>query len=92
MYVGGDLPAETWVVTVTGQRPSAVVIGVPASDDVPAVRDTVAALAAARPGLPVFVGGGHQDQVGGAAEPLGHLLGAAATEVARRLGVVRPAA
>jgi methanogenic corrinoid protein MtbC1 len=92
VYVGGDLPAETWVVTVTGQRPAAVVIGVPATEDVPAVRDTVAALAAASPGLPIFLGGGQQDQVGGQAEPLGHLLGPASAEVARRLGVVGPRA
>jgi methanogenic corrinoid protein MtbC1 len=88
VYVGGDLPAETWVVTVTDRRTDAVVIGVPAPDDVPAVRDTVAALTAARPDLPVFLGGGHQDLVGAPAEPLGHLLGPAASEVARRLGVV----
>jgi MerR family transcriptional regulator, light-induced transcriptional regulator len=88
VYVGGDLPAETWVVTATGQHPDAVVIGVPASDDVAGVRDTVAALTAARPDLPVFVGGGHQHRVAGSAQPLGHRLGAAATEVARRLGVV----
>lgn len=92
LYVGADLPAETWVVTATGQRPEAVVIGVPASDDVPAVRDTVAALTAARPDLEVFVGGGHQDVVGGTAHRLGHHLGAAAAEVARRLGVVRQSA
>ena len=88
VYVGGDLPAETWVVTATSQAPAAVVIGVPGSDDIPAVRDTVAALAASRPGLPVFLGGGHQEPVGGTGEPLGHRIGAAATEVARRLGVV----
>jgi methanogenic corrinoid protein MtbC1 len=89
VYVGGDLPAETWVVTVTGRQADAVVIGVPALDDVPAVRDTVAALHAARPELPLFLGGGQQDVVGGAAEPLGHLLGPAARTVAARLGVVR---
>ena len=88
LYVGGDLPAETWVVAATGQQPEAVVIGVPASDDVPAVRDTVAALKAARPDLKVFLGGGHQAAVDGEAELLGHSLGAAAAEVARRLGAV----
>ncbi|MBF4768251.1 MerR family transcriptional regulator [Nocardioides agariphilus] len=92
LYVGSDLPAETWVVTATDQRPAAVVVGVPSSDDVPAVRDTVAALIAARPDLKVFVGGGHQSRVGGAALPLGHRLGEAAEEVARVLGVVGQAA
>ena len=91
LYVGADLPAETWVVAATGQRPEAVVIGVPATDDVPAVRDTAAALTAARPDLKVFVGGAHQDHVGGSAVTLGHRLGAAAVEVADLLGVVRDA-
>ena len=85
LYVGADLPAETWVVTATGQQPQGVVIGVPSSDDVPAVRDTVSALTAARPDLQVFVGGGHQHVVGGTARPLGHQLGPAAVEVARQL-------
>ena len=93
VYVGSDLPAETWVVTAGSQAPAALVIGVPASDDIPAVRDTVAALAASRPDLPVFLGGGHQEAVDGTGEPLGHRIGVAAAEVARRLGVVRdPAA
>ncbi|MEO6511666.1 MAG: MerR family transcriptional regulator [Nocardioides sp.] len=88
LYVGADLPAETWVVTATGLLPAAIVLGVPASDDVPAVRDTVAALAAARPKLPVFVGGGRQAHIGGAAIPLGHRLREGAVAVADRLGVV----
>ena len=29
VYVGSDLPAETWVVTATSQAPAALVIGVP---------------------------------------------------------------
>ena len=59
-------------------------IGVPAAEDVPAVRDTVAALAAARPDLPVLLGGGHQERVK-AGELLGHSLGTAATSLADRL-------
>ena len=84
VYVGGDLPPDSWVVAATTQQPNAVVIGVPAAEDVPAVRDTVAALMAARPGLPVLIGGGHQERVG-VGEPLGHSLGAAAVAVTRRL-------
>jgi hypothetical protein len=74
VYVGGDLPPDSWVVAATTQRPAAVVIGVPAAEDVPAVRDTVAALAAARPDLPVLLGGGHQERVK-TGELLGHSLG-----------------
>ena len=84
VYVAGDLPPDSWVVAATTQRPAAVVIGVPAAEDVPAVRDTVAALAAARPELPVLLGGGHQERVN-AGELLGHSLGAAATSLASRL-------
>jgi DNA-binding transcriptional MerR regulator len=84
VYVGGDLPSDSWVVAVTVQASDAVVLGVPVLDDVPAVRDTVAALAAVRPGLPVFLGGGHQDQVG-AGEPIGHSLREGAAAVAARL-------
>lgn len=84
VYVGGDLPPDSWVVAATTQRPAAVVIGVPAAEDVPAVRDTVAALASARPELLVLLGGGHQERVN-AGELLGHSLGAAATSLAGRL-------
>jgi methanogenic corrinoid protein MtbC1 len=84
VYVGGDLPPDSWVVAATTQRPDAVVIGVPSAVDVPAVRDTVSALGAVRPELPVLVGGRHQDDVG-AGEPLGHSLRDAATAVVARL-------
>lgn len=84
VYVGGDLPPESWVVAVTTQTPAAVVLGVPSPDDVPAVRDTVAALAAVRPGLPVFLGGGRQGDVG-SGEVLGHSLREAAALVRQRV-------
>jgi methanogenic corrinoid protein MtbC1 len=92
LYVGADLPAETWVVAATGQRPEAVVIAVPTTDDVPAVRDTTAALKAASPDLKVFVGGAQQDRVGGPGVALGHRIGAAAVAIADLLGVDRQAA
>jgi DNA-binding transcriptional MerR regulator len=84
VYVGGDLPSDSWVVAVTAQAPAAVVIGVPVAEDVPAVRDTVAALVAVRPELPVFLGGGHQDRIG-MGEPIGHSLREGAAAVAARL-------
>ena len=86
VYVGGDLPPESWVVALQGERPDAVVLGVPSSDDIAAVRDTVAALRAAHPDLSVFLGGRHQDQVKiGEPEMLGHVLGPAARLLAARL-------
>ncbi|MGZ5401225.1 MAG: cobalamin B12-binding domain-containing protein, partial [Nocardioides sp.] len=70
LYVGGDLPPESWVVAVAGHARSAGV-GVPSVEDVPAVRDTVSAIHAARPEVPLLLGGSHQELVR-AGEPLGH--------------------
>jgi methanogenic corrinoid protein MtbC1 len=84
VYVGADVPPESWVVALIGSSPQAVAIGVPSLEDVPAVRDTVAAVSAARPELPVLLGGRHQDDVG-VGQPLGHSLPAAARAVAELL-------
>ena len=85
VYLGGDLPPDSWVHEVVRQPAAAAVIAVPASDDVLAVRETLAALAAARPDLPLYVGGRHQARVGGPAVALGHSLADAATDVCRRV-------
>jgi methanogenic corrinoid protein MtbC1 len=86
LYVGADLPPDSWVVAVVAREPDAVVLGVPTAEDVPAVRDTVAALTAARPDLSVLLGGSHQDQIG-AGIPLGHSLTDAVRDTATRLGL-----
>jgi DNA-binding transcriptional MerR regulator/methylmalonyl-CoA mutase cobalamin-binding subunit len=80
-YLGSDMPLEAWIETVRTLDPDAVVIGVPTIEDLPAVREVVAALASR--GL-VLVGGAHQERVEGA-EPLGHAAGAAARDLAARL-------
>ncbi|GAA2129077.1 MerR family transcriptional regulator [Nocardioides bigeumensis] len=86
VYVGGDLPPESWVVALNGDQPDAVVIGVPSSDDIAAVRDTVASLRAAYPDIAVHLGGRHQDHVGvEGSRPLGHQLGPAARDLAAQL-------
>jgi methanogenic corrinoid protein MtbC1 len=82
-YLGCDLPPDSWVVAVTTSDPGAVVLGVHADADVPAVRDTVAAIEAARPELPVLLGGSRQEAVG-LGEPLGHSLTSAADGLVRR--------
>lgn len=82
-YLGCDLPPDSWVVAVTTSDPQAVVLGVHADADVPAVRDTVSALEAARPGLPVLLGGSRQELVG-QGEPLGHSLTAAVQALGAR--------
>jgi methylmalonyl-CoA mutase cobalamin-binding subunit len=81
IYVGADLPSDSWAVAAASAGVRDIVLGVPTADDVPGVRDAVAALAAAAPDVAVHVGGGHQDRIGPPALPLGHGL----TEASRRL-------
>jgi methylmalonyl-CoA mutase cobalamin-binding subunit len=77
VYVGGDLPPEAWVSTARSRGASYAVIGVPSPEDVPAVRETVAALRQGCPEVRIGLGGGQQDLVGDG-EPLGHRLAEAA--------------
>ncbi|TPG15999.1 MerR family transcriptional regulator [Pedococcus bigeumensis] len=85
LYLGADLPAQHWVAMVQQHRPAAVVVGVPSATDVLAVRETVAALHAATPTLPVHVGGGAQFEVGQGTVPLGHTVTTAAHDLADTL-------
>jgi DNA-binding transcriptional MerR regulator/methanogenic corrinoid protein MtbC1 len=87
-YLGCDVPSDSWVVAVARLDPVAVVLGVHADTDVPAVRDAVAAVQAAKPHLPVLLGGSRQELVG-SGEPLGHSLEAAASALAHRYGTAR---
>lgn len=82
VYIGADVPADSWVVAAAAASVGHVVLGVPTAEDVPAVRDTVAALTAAAPGLRIHVGGSHQDRIGPPAHRLGHGLVAAARALA----------
>ena len=82
-YLGSDVPSDSWVVAVATLNPDVVVLGVHADSDVPTVRDAVAAIQAAKPHLPVLLGGSQQDVVGNG-EPLGHSLQEAASDLARR--------
>jgi methanogenic corrinoid protein MtbC1 len=84
-YLGCDVPSDSWVIAVTTRDPDVVVLGVHADSDIPAVRDAVAAIQAAKPHLPVLLGGSQQDLVG-SGEPLGHSLKAAADDLAHRYG------
>jgi methanogenic corrinoid protein MtbC1 len=72
IYVGSDLPTESWAETVVSTGVGAVVLAVPTAEDVPGVRDAVAAIAAAAPHTGIYVGGGHQDRIHEPARPLGH--------------------
>jgi DNA-binding transcriptional MerR regulator len=73
-YLGADLPVPSWVSVVRTRPLAAVVVGTPMGSDLEAVRETVDAVTAARPGLPVFVGGSAQDDVGHGTRALGHTI------------------
>ena len=83
--MGADLPPEDWAGTARALSTAAVVLGVPAPEDVEAVREAVASLQAAPGHVPVFLGGGQQSAVGGGAVRLGHAIGPGAEQVVRVL-------
>jgi methanogenic corrinoid protein MtbC1 len=85
VYLGADVPPQSWVEAALERPTPAVVLVVPTVEDVPAAREVVGALVPAVPGLAIHVGGGHQDAVGGNSLPLGHGLGSAASELAASL-------
>jgi DNA-binding transcriptional MerR regulator/methylmalonyl-CoA mutase cobalamin-binding subunit len=74
VYLGTDLPPQSWAEALRHHSPAAVVLGVPMADDVVPVREALAAVRAAAPDVPVHVGGSAQDQVGQGAIPLGHTV------------------
>ena len=84
-YLGCDIPSDSWVIAVTALNPDLVVLSAHSHADVSAVRDAAAAIKAAKPEVPLFVGGSQQALVGNA-EHLGHSLQTAATALADRYG------
>jgi DNA-binding transcriptional MerR regulator len=88
-YLGADVPPESWAVALRGHAPSAVVLGVPSSSDVPSAREAVAVLRAGGAPPAVYVGGSAQEQVGAGTTALGHHLGAAAARLVRDLRDLR---
>jgi MerR family transcriptional regulator, light-induced transcriptional regulator len=90
LYVGPDLPTESWAETVVTTGADAVVLAVPTVEDVPGVRDVIAAVTAVTPGMGVYVGGAHQDRIHPPAHPLGHTVVDAARRVAADLGAASP--
>jgi len=87
VYLGADVPPESWVEAAAERPTAAVVLVVPTVEDVPAGREVVGALVPAIPDLAIHVGGAHQDAVGSGSAPLGHALGAAARALAGSLAV-----
>lgn len=66
LYLGPDLPVESWVSAVIERRADAAVVGIPRRADVERGREVVAAIRAARPETRVVAGGAHADRVDGA--------------------------
>lgn len=88
VYLGADLPAENWAQAATRQRARAAIIAVPMLDDVAPAQELVAALAQARPGLLIGVGGRHQHLVDHpAAIPLGHQFVPAIGQLRALMGI-----
>ena len=81
VYLGADVPANSWQVVLHRFRPPAAVIGVTTSADVDAAKDAVRSCKGA--GTPhVFVGGRAAGEVTGAVVLPGTLSGAAAVVAA----------
>ena len=64
IYLGGDLPASSWVNAVTAQPPAeAVVMSVTVPSDIPGAIEAMALLRAVRPNLFIAVGGAQAPHV-----------------------------
>jgi MerR family transcriptional regulator, light-induced transcriptional regulator len=63
LYLGPDVPVDSWVTAATERRAAAAVIGVPRRADVDRADEAVAALRRQRPQTPVFVGGAFSDRI-----------------------------
>jgi DNA-binding transcriptional MerR regulator len=57
LYLGPDLPADSWKAAAVGRRPRAAVIGVPTRADVRRASEVIEMLRSAQPDLLVAVGG-----------------------------------
>ncbi len=86
VYLGPNVPLESWITEVGRVGAAAVVTAVHSADDVAVAQR----LALALDGLPSrprsFVGGSWQDRLGGGCQPLGHGLGEAAERVFAAVG------
>ena len=83
-YVGADLPLEAWRDAAASPDVALVVLAAPMDADARSVTATAGAIAAARPDLPVLVGGASQDEVPGV-DHLGHDMLTAARDLAARV-------
>jgi DNA-binding transcriptional MerR regulator len=64
LYLGPDLPVDSWVSAAVERDAPAAVVGVPRRADVDRAREVVAALGGGRPETRILLGGAHADRVG----------------------------
>jgi DNA-binding transcriptional MerR regulator/methylmalonyl-CoA mutase cobalamin-binding subunit len=65
LYLGPDLPTESWVAAAMGREARAAVIGTPTRADIDRARRVVDALRAAQPNLVIALGGKAADRAAG---------------------------
>ncbi|QZY28526.1 MerR family transcriptional regulator [Nocardioides coralli] len=85
VYLGADVPQDSWLDAVRSRSAVSVVMAVPTTDDLPTTRGAVDVLRREAASVPVFVGGAQQDAVGFGADPLGHRIARAARVLAGSL-------
>ena len=83
LYLGPDLPAESWTSAAVERDARAAVIGVPTRADVARARDVLAELRRTRPGMLIAVGGARAHQA--AKDDAAVELSGALVESVRRL-------
>lgn len=72
VYLGADVPTDSWLAAVRDDVPAAVVLSVPLLEDLAGARDVAAALREQHPSLPVLLGGAQQDGLDAGYVRLGH--------------------
>lgn len=83
IYLGADVPTDSWLSAVRDEAPAAVVLSVPVLEDVAGVRDVALTLLERAPALPVLLGGAQQDRVDQRLARLGHEVVPAVRQLAR---------
>lgn len=87
LYLGPDLPVDSWVSASAARGALAAVIGVPRRGDVERAREVVHAIDRHQPGTVIALGGAHADRVGAPAVGLPtESLAAALAALQRLLG------
>lgn len=64
VYLGADVPTDSWLAAVREAPPVAVVLSAPLLEDLVGVRAVTTALREQFPDLPVLVGGAHHERLG----------------------------